>query len=347
MTAYPGGKLSNGARWLGIFAVCALMSSCATTKENENAKARTGKDAQQAESQTLIPVLQASADIPKGGGREMVGRPYTIKGKRFVPHVNPSYDRVGLASWYGRDFHGRKTANGEVFDKYHLSAAHPTLPLPSYARVTNVENGSSVIVRINDRGPFHGNRIIDLSKRTAEVLDMKHSGTAKVRVQYVGPAPLDGQDMPFLVASFQDAEGQNPFMLPEGTIASGVMTASLDPESAKPSDNSLVGIQTALVRPVSDSGGGVQASAAATPASEAIFDIMIELPETGPFPGMRPFGLADNEQPLTTLVSAYDGQASDSSSLVFDAILVRNEDLTETSILAAVAEGRIRLGSRP
>ncbi len=99
------------------------------------------------------------------------------------------------------NFHGRLTANGEIFDQNHLSAAHPTLPLPSYVRVTNMANGRSVVVRVNDRGPFAHGREIDLSSRTADVLDFKNQGTAKVRVQYVGRAPLKGDDTRFLMAS--------------------------------------------------------------------------------------------------------------------------------------------------
>ena len=108
-----------------------------------------------------------------------------------------------MASWYGAAFHGRRTANGEVYDMASLSAAHPTMPLPSYARVTNLENGYSVIVRVNDRGPYHGGRVMDVSSRVADVLDMKAMGTAKVKVDYVGPAPMEGSDDSQLLASLR------------------------------------------------------------------------------------------------------------------------------------------------
>jgi rare lipoprotein A len=108
-----------------------------------------------------------------------------------------------MASWYGAAFHGRRTANGEVYDMRSLSAAHPTMPLPSYARVTNLENGYSVIVRVNDRGPYHGGRVMDVSSRVADVLDMKAMGTAKVKVDYVGPAPMEGSDDSQLLASLR------------------------------------------------------------------------------------------------------------------------------------------------
>ena len=143
----------------------------------------------------------AGSRVPKGGGHTKIGKPYKVRGVWYHPKEDPSYDRTGKASWYGPNFHGRKTANGEVFDQNHLSAAHTTFPLPSYARVTNKANGRSVIVRVNDRGPYSHKRIIDVSKKTAEVLGFKHAGTADVRVEYVGRAPLEGDDMPKLLAS--------------------------------------------------------------------------------------------------------------------------------------------------
>ncbi len=141
--------------------------------------------------------------VPRGGGQYLVGRPYTVAGRRYYPAENPSYTAVGMASWYGAAFHGRRTANGEVYDMASLSAAHPTMPLPSYARVTNLGNGYSVIVRVNDRGPYHAGRVMDVSSRVADVLDMKAMGTAKVKVDYVGPAPLEGSDDLQLLASLR------------------------------------------------------------------------------------------------------------------------------------------------
>jgi rare lipoprotein A len=126
--------------------------------------------------------------LPRGGGRDMLGKPYKVKGQWYKPKEDPNYRKSGAASWYGDAFHGRLTANGEIYDMTHLTAAHPTMPLPSYARVTNLKNGSSVIVRVNDRGPFANGRIIDLSKRAAEMLDYKHTGVAQVQVDYLGRA---------------------------------------------------------------------------------------------------------------------------------------------------------------
>jgi rare lipoprotein A (peptidoglycan hydrolase) len=137
------------------------------------------------------PLFTRAGLIPRGGGHYKLGKPYRVSGRLYRPQGNSEYVQVGRASWYGANFHRRMTANGEWFDMEYLSAAHATLPLPCYAHVTNLENGKEMIVRVNDRGPFVNGRIIDLSKRAAEILDFKKKGVAKVRVQYVGPAPLD------------------------------------------------------------------------------------------------------------------------------------------------------------
>lgn len=124
--------------------------------------------------------------------RVKVGEPYQINGQWYHPRMIDRYREVGVASWYGMPFHGRKTANGEIYDMHGMTAAHPTLPLPSMARVTNLQNGKSVVVRVNDRGPFAKRRIIDLSRRAAWALGFKAQGTAEVEVVYMGLA--DGLD---------------------------------------------------------------------------------------------------------------------------------------------------------
>ncbi len=122
-------------------------------------------------------------DKVQSKGAYKVGSSYKINGKRYYPSVDYSYNQVGMASWYGPNFDGKKTANGEIFDQNALTAAHKTLPLPSIVRVTNLQNGKSLIVRVNDRGPYAHSRIIDMSKRAAELLGFKNQGTAKVRVE--------------------------------------------------------------------------------------------------------------------------------------------------------------------
>ena len=144
--------------------------------------------------------------VPKGGGQYLVGNAYTVAGKTYVPSER-KYSAVGLASWYGDAFHGRRTANGEVYDRFSISAAHPTMPLPSYARVTNLRNQRSIIVRVNDRGPYHGGRVMDLSAKAAEALEYKSIGTAKVKVEYVGRAALSGSDDRKLLATLR-VDGQ-------------------------------------------------------------------------------------------------------------------------------------------
>ena len=153
-----------------------------------------------------VPASSLSA-IPCRRAAELTASadPTPSQGEIYVPEEDVNYREEGLASWYGDDFHGRLTANGEVFDMASLSAAHPTLPMPCYARVTNLSNGKSLIVRVNDRGPYHGNRLMDVSSRAAELLEFKSHGVARVRVEYVGRAPLEGSDDRQLMATYGPA----------------------------------------------------------------------------------------------------------------------------------------------
>lgn len=179
------------------------------------------------------PRVTTGTNVRKGGGRYQVGKPYTIRGIRYVPKEDPNYRGVGLASWYGPNFHGRLTANGEVYDQFALSAAHPTMPLPSYAKVTNLENGSSVTVRVNDRGPFSKGRIIDLSSRAAQLLGYTKKGVAKVKVEYVGRARMDGLDEQQLMASYYPGQVD-----PNSILASArpVVVASKTPTAPQASN---------------------------------------------------------------------------------------------------------------
>jgi rare lipoprotein A len=132
----------------------------------------------------------AAIAAERKGAVAKVGKPYQVMGRWYYPKHDPDYEATGIASWYGPDFHGRRTANGEIYNMQRLSGAHPTLPLPSYVEVTNLANGRTLVVRINDRGPYKRGRIIDLSKRAAELLGYTKSGTAQVRVRYLKEAPL-------------------------------------------------------------------------------------------------------------------------------------------------------------
>lgn len=172
-------------------------------------------------------VVADGEPVPKGGGRDLTGRPYKVAGRTYRPfEKKPGYTEVGMASWYGVAFHGRRTANGEVFDRRSISAAHKTMPLPSYARVSNLANGRSIVVRVNDRGPYHGGRIVDVSQRVAELLDFRASGSGKVKLEYLGRASLAGSDDRKLLATLS-TDGSTP--LPAGLGGqSRVMVASLD-----------------------------------------------------------------------------------------------------------------------
>lgn len=137
-------------------------------------------------------------------GYYKIGQPYKIGDKWFYPKEQPAYNQTGIASWYGSDFHGKKTANGDTFDKYAITGAHNTLPLPSMVRVTNLENDKTLIVMVNDRGPFSKGRIIDLSERAAELLGFKQKGVANVRVQF-----LPGQTQRLISNLPKEAERKN------------------------------------------------------------------------------------------------------------------------------------------
>src|ERR1700722_17887256 len=132
------------------------------------------------------------AKAPAPAGVYKVGAPYQIDGVWYYPGEQPDYDETGIASWYGPTFYGKYTANGELYDGDALTAAHRTLPMPVNVRVTNLENGKSIIVRVNDRGPYARGRIIDLSRHAAELLDVVRSGTARVRVTYISRADING-----------------------------------------------------------------------------------------------------------------------------------------------------------
>lgn len=132
---------------------------------------------------------QGASQRPDWLEQERVGAPYEANGRWYVPTPEPGYSQNGQASWYGPTFHGQRTSSGEVFDEMALTAAHPTLPVPSLVQVTNLENGREVIVRVNDRGPFVGERLIDMSRGAAQVLGFEQAGQARVNVRYLGPAP--------------------------------------------------------------------------------------------------------------------------------------------------------------
>jgi len=193
--------LGQGVRAGIAAAACCVLANCSSSPSGFLAK----MDPRLGVSSSPR-VVDPGQPIPKGGGHYQVGAPYVVGGRTYVPTDDPNYRAEGLASWYGEDFHGRLTENGEVYDMHGVSAAHPTLPLPCYARVTNLKNGRSIIVRVNDRGPYHSNRLIDLSTKAAHLLDFYGDGLAPVRVEYVSPAPLAGSDDNVLLATLRTGE---------------------------------------------------------------------------------------------------------------------------------------------
>lgn len=183
------------ARLAALGAVCLTLAHCSGGPGRIDPKYGV------ASSERVVPLGKRA---PKGGGVYKTGKPYTVAGRTYVPRADArNYHAVGYASWYGAKFHGRYTANGEIFDQQSISAASPVLPLPSYARVTNLANKRSIVVRVNDRGPFAKGRILDVSRKTARLLGFHDRGVTKVRVEYVGRAPLKGSSDRELVATLR------------------------------------------------------------------------------------------------------------------------------------------------
>lgn len=187
---------------LALAASCASLAACATP---------------QPRLATRLPEAR-----PPGGGSRVPGtmRPYQVKGVWYYPKEDPGYNEVGIASWYGDDFHNKQTSDGEIFDMWIPSAAHKTLPIPCIVQVTNLDNGRSIKVRVNDRGPFVSGRIIDLSRAAASELGFLNKGTARVRVRYLGPA--DGRpdrSLGLTLSSSKPSSGEGRWKVQAGAFA--------------------------------------------------------------------------------------------------------------------------------
>lgn len=201
----------------------------------------------------------AAVDPPRQQvSRFRIGKPYNVAGRVYRPQSDWDYDEEGVASWYGGRFHGRRTASGEVFDKYQLTAAHPTLPLPVIAKITNLENGRSVKVRINDRGPFAHDRLIDVSRAAAEQLGFIDQGTARVRVQVMSEeshALLEGTDREELPAATRVALQMQTAVPVRERSAVYLQVASFSERSnAEALRRELAGIGKVEVKPATVSG---------------------------------------------------------------------------------------------
>ena len=255
--------------------------------------------------------------VPKGGGQYLVGHAYHVAGRTYVPTEMTSYTVVGMSSWYGAAFHGRRTANGEVYDMGSITAAHPTMPLPSYARVTNLGNGYSVIVRVNDRGPYHAGRVMDVSSRTADVLGFKGEGTAKIKVEYVGRAPLEGSDDATLLASLRtDGSAAHidgfaePTMVADNQSPAGfsLFGALFGGGGAAPPPPPPAPLPVRAPEPPPPAPEPVQVAAAEPPAPERDEPARPPAPirpphETVPLPPSRPFDLGVEKSPAAVALA--------------------------------------------
>lgn len=190
----------------GLVALALLLAACGSTKGGGEAASEYG-----------------------AGGRYKVGSPYEVAGVWYYPQEDPLYDETGIASWYGPGFAGRKTANGEIFNPRLITAAHKTLPMPTNVRVTNLENGKSLVARVNDRGPFKPGRIIDMSEHAAELLGFKGQGMARVRVEFLGIADLPDGKPGQRVAGKGDHKGIETESRARAVPAGAVETGALAP----------------------------------------------------------------------------------------------------------------------
>ena len=306
-------RLSRATSFAAIAVAASFLAACTSSQPKGMVPNKNRSKEYFAESEFGVKasprVTNQRSNLKRGGGRDQVGRPYKVRGKMYYPKEDRSYKKTGLASWYGDAFHGRLTANGEIYDMTHLTAAHPTMPLPSYARVTNVQNGSSVIVRVNDRGPYSHGRLIDLSRRAAEMLDYTEAGTAKVKVEYVGRAPLDGQDDKFLMASYRP--GKSMFD-PNDGLPTGVMIAMDGPSPSAPVGQAAA-FPGALVDAVPEPMFGEQVLTASAMAPG-----QLRLPDFGPIAPERPdVGEMGTQQlALATMSYAETGAATASGPFV-------------------------------
>lgn len=215
---------------LGILLLSAVLMACAQTKLAVHIAKEAKRITKQAETK----------------GTYKVGKPYQIMGVWYYPKEDPGYDRTGIASWYGNPFHGRRTANGETYNMNALTAAHKTLPMPTFVRVTNLENGRSLVVKVNDRGPFVHGRIIDLSRRGAQLLGFFKQGTAKVRVtaidqaftlksrQFRAPKPVTPPEQISALPA-----------LPRGNISVSSLSPPVGIQKSEPTSKSLSGVRVA------------------------------------------------------------------------------------------------------
>ncbi|MBI0003535.1 septal ring lytic transglycosylase RlpA family protein [Bartonella sp. M0177] len=280
-----------------------MFSACANHAKEVADTTPVKPESSQAKAYTVIPTAKPAT--PHQRKTVQAENNFYEEGKTarpiaYLSTAERAYKKVGRASWYGAAFNGRLTANGEIYDMHNLTAAHPTMPLPSYARVTNLENGASIIVRVNDRGPFAADRVIDLSKQAATMLDYKDDGLADVKVEYVGRAPIEGNDKEFLMASYKPGN-----ITPETLLAMAGVNLNL-PTTQNASENSNI------------------KAAPQFNEQTTIGTTYPNLPDVGPLPAFKP----ENTQ----LVAFADQAITKSKDNVFDTILNHNDNLKSVPV---------------
>ena len=292
VTTASFGQIESRKSVSGRFPLSFLMAAgCALALAGCNVEAQKGalesaavqphsqksKDIQVAKSQAPVQAAAKddAAETARSVGYDKTGKPYTVSGKLYVPKEQNGYTATGLASWYGVGFQGRETANGEVFNRDSVTVAHPTLPLPSYVRVTNVLNGRSIVARVNDRGPFKGNRLVDVSEQVAIGLNFKHLGTTRLKVDYIGRAPVNVDDSAMLQATLR-VDGTPAQLGGRGVVASQVAVAA-------PSDRAAAFTQDPFG---AESRSGFDRAEVSTAASAVAREVV-------PLPPQRPFSVGD------------------------------------------------------
>jgi rare lipoprotein A len=277
---------------------------------------------------------QQAQATPRGGSHSQDHRggtsaPYQVNGRWYYPEDQPDYDQVGMASWYGDAFNGKPTADGEIFDMYGFTAAHKTLPLPCLVEVTNLDNGKSMQLRVNDRGPFVGDRLIDLSKGAADQLGVLRPGLARVRVRYVGPAPgLPGRDVPL-----QYAQATPPARTPK--------PRSAPPRQVPASTEPLPMLDEADLRPLHEAEPSDVAEAPLSPQPIIVASLPPPVPVTDPVVSAPPTVVAAP----SVIASAPIPDAPQSGGYAIQAASFSSRANAEKAASQLASVGRIEIAS--
>lgn len=247
-------RLCRAGRQAGAFIAILVLAGCAFMDRTPPPSSAPSSEAAKPAPDTPVEARLPVEATPPGAGYYKVGTPYEVNGQWYHPRVDYAYRETGIASWYGAKFHGRETANGEVFNRRALTAAHPTLPMPSLVRVTNLENGRQLKMRINDRGPFARGRILDVSERGAELLGFKEQGTARVRIEI-----MEVESRRLAAAAGADGEESAPAAAPtEGVVAASLSGDVLNDGNGVDATRSRSSIDVARSLPAPEPDGYVE-----------------------------------------------------------------------------------------